>query len=373
MPTELPPLPLCSSSFPALRKEGAVYVDKTVQIASICEPVGVQIFLTRPPRFGKTLLLSTIETLFRSGVRDFKGLAIEKLWQETETYRVVRLDFSDVSDFADYPGFVRLFEKALIDRFSAAGFVYHAGLTDLITQIGRWMENQPDASIVVLIDDCDAPLTACLHRPDVFNDVQLLLSRFFQKMKTRSGCLRFFFMTGAAKFCNTGIFTGFNSLEDISLQTNCGTLLGFTEEEIRTNFAPYLDRAAKVLGLAKPSLIEKLRENYGGYCFDRRALSRVYRPWSVLKFLEQPDEGFKSHWRLSGALLTAWPGLDNPADGSQTWLVPINHLQNSLLTLEPDPLTQLYEAGCLTIRSAEDGYAVLGFPNKEAASSMAQL
>ena len=378
--TKLQPLPLPGSEFSSLRKVGKIYVDKTRLIYSLCEIGGSQVFLARPRRFGKSLLVSTFESLFRYGLRDFHGLAIEELWNEEKIHRVVHLDFSGARDFSDIAQFERFFSDILIGKFGAVGFEHKPAGINLIAQIGLWMDAQPINSLVLLIDEYDAPLAACLHRPELFSQVQAALSRFFLMIKEHARCLRFFFMTGVTKLSNTGIFSGFNNLEDISLQAEFGTLLGYTEEEILAYFGPYLERAAQELGLTERALLESLRANYDGFCFDRKASTHVYCPWSVLNFLDNPGEGFQNYWYASGGQPSVLMNylqnhqLENPTAFDEPLLLETDVLEAArhydALSL-PALLTQ---AGYLTIKDVPaEGYLSLGYPNREVRRSMARL
>ena len=206
----LQPLPLGRSKFSALRSDNAVYVDKTEMLYNLCK-TSSKVFLARPRRFGKSLLVSTFESLFKHGVRDFAGLAIEKLWSDT-TYKVVSLDFSEIKDYESPKDFEEQFLTYIHGVFRDS--VGYDGKADLI-DLSLWLSKQPDNSIVLLIDEYDAPLTISIHQPEVFDKIQRTLNQFFSKIKANEGCLRFFFMTGNTKNAKAGIFTGFNKIYDI--------------------------------------------------------------------------------------------------------------------------------------------------------------
>lgn len=309
-------LPLGRSGFAALRQANAVYVDKTAMIAALAQNDG-KLFFTRPRRFGKSLLVSTLESLFAHGLRDFKGLAIESLWTDT-TYRVVRLDFSEIKHFRTIEGFSEQFSAHIVACFAKVGF--RAETTgSVIAQLSSWLADLGPRSIVVLIDEYDAPMTACLDAPELFSDVRMTLSRFFSVLKSKDDCLRFLWMTGVTKFSSTSIFSEFNDMNDISLNADFGTLVGYTESEIEIYFSDYLQQAAAALQLSADEVLEQLRAHYNGFCFDSQAHTRVYCPWSVLSFLKNPQQGFGNYWYASGGhpavLLQYLKGhdLDDPA------------------------------------------------------------
>ena len=230
---------------------------------------------------------------------------------------------------------------------------------------------------MILVDEYDAPLTACLDKPQLFEGVRSLMSQFFLTLKANEGCQRFFFMTGITKFSNTSIFSAFNNLQDITLDVQYGTLLGYTEEEIVRCFASYLDRAAQALELPRDGLASQLREQYDGFSFDRQAKTHVYCPWSVLNFLAKPYEGFQNYWYASGgrpSVLMKYLSnheLSEPIDYAEEKIVRLSDLNASRQYEDINLDVLLTQAGYLTIRSVmKNGYAVLGYPNQEVSISM---
>jgi len=204
--TELQPLPLGTSNFSALRSNGQIYVDKTAFIFELASRPG-KFFLARPRRFGKSLLVSTFESLFKYGLRDFSGLAIKKLWKEEKTYLVVRLDFSEVKNFSTAEQFQSMLDQYLLDlmernrlespiRTSTEGF----------RAFKNWLAVQEPDSVVLLIDEYDAPLTACLNQQEQFETVRMILSGLYATIKANDRILKFFFMTGITKFNKAGFF-----------------------------------------------------------------------------------------------------------------------------------------------------------------------
>lgn len=376
--SEIRPLPLGRSSFSALRAKHEIYVDKTDLIFELCRHDS-KIFLARPRCFGKTLLVSAFESLFRCGLKDFRGLAIENLWTD-KTYKVVRLDFSKIKGCTDKKEFAQALTELLVASFSLIGFSLDGSTIGALRQLDIWLQQQNDSSLVLLIDEYDAPLIEHLDDPVLFKQFESELDKLFSIIKANEGCLRFFFMTGVTKFTSTGIFSAFNNLEDISLTTAYGTLLGFTEREIKSNFSDYLSRAARLLNLDEDVLLDRLRQNYSGFCFDRKASTRVYCPRSLLNFLKSPAEGFLDYWSSPGgepAVLMKYLAehcRGNPAAFAQNATVPAAALQAPSGQSAIDITVLLTQAGCLTIQSVgSDGWFTLGFPNKEVAHAMTCL
>lgn len=226
-------------------------------------------------------------------------MAIEKFWKD-KTYSVVRLDFSKIKNCSEVAQFEESLRNYLLEAFASVGFRFDPNRTLFFAQLDTWLQNLSGNSMVLLIDEYDAPLTEKLDNPSQFNAIRDILSQFFSLLKSNEGCLRFFFMTGITKFSNTSIFSAFNNLQDISLDVMYGSLLGYTEDEIEHYFAFYLDQAVDALNLSKEELMTQLRKQYDGFSFERRAQTHVYCPWSVLNFLAKPSEGLQNYWYTSG-------------------------------------------------------------------------
>ena len=372
------PLPLGRSDFAALRHDGCIYVDKTAQIFELCRDSS-KVFLSRPRRFGKSLLVSAFESLFKNGLRDFKGLQIESLWND-RTYNVVRLDFSEIKDYSSEADFSSKFEDLLIRKFRQVGFRHEAGGGLLMGQISTWLSLLPSSSLVVLIDEYDAPLTASLEDDEMFGRIRAVMSAFFQVLKSNEGCLRFFFMTGITKYRQTSIFSEFNFFDDISLNSEYGTLIGYTEEEIRTCFTFHVEEARQKLGLTEPELLRKLRLNYDGFSFDQAAAAHVYWPWSVLNFFKYPQQGFRNYWYESGgqpALLLKYLKrhvLSSPDRFDEPISISIDELYAAREVKNLSDAVLLSQAGYLTIKSQLNFAEVeLGYPNQEVRLSIARL
>ena len=371
-------LPLGRSSFSALRAKSEIYVDKTELIYRLaCHDS--KIFLARPRRFGKSLLVSTFESLFKFGLRDFRNLAIEKLWKD-KTYKVLRLDFSEIKEFTSAEDFERQFYSFVASKFRTVGFECHHEGFEVLIELSNWLGSLEPSSFVILVDEYDAPLTNCLEDKELFSLVRSVTSRLFLTLKANDGCQRFFFMTGITKVSNTSIFSAFNNLQDISLNPVFGTLLGYTEEEIKLYFKDYLVNASKCLGIKEEKVLEQLRSNYDGFAFDMKASCHVYCPWSVLNFFNYPEMGFQNYWYTSGGQPTVLMKflmhhpLAKPISYTEEQEVRLSELGAARQYDEIGLHVLLTQAGYYTIKSVtSDHYAVLGYPNREVATSMAQL
>ena len=293
-------LPLGTSDFAALRLANEIYVDKTDLVYELASKRR-KYFLARPRRFGKSLLISTFESLFRHGLRDFKGLAIEKLWIEESKPVVVRLDFSEIKNFSSPEDFSRKFTSLISRCFGMVGFQYvDDDLNSASGQLSTWLQTLDINALVVLIDEYDAPLTSCLNQHGLFNSVRERISEFYAVLKSNDRALRFVFVTGITKFNKTSIFSELNNLSDVSLSPRFGTLLGYTHEEVETYFDGYLTQSASVLSVSRDELLRSLTKQYDGFCFERTTTKKVFAPWSLLKFFSEPEVGLLDYWFESG-------------------------------------------------------------------------
>ncbi len=376
MTADLSLLPLGTSDFTALRADGQIYVDKTelvCRLASGCRKV----LLTRPRRFGKSLLVSTFESLFKYGLRDFGGLAIESLWKDEGRYLVVRLDFSVVRYFTSIDEFKRELCALLVSEFEDAGFSFVPSERFTVhDQLSDWLGKLPINALVLLIDEYDAPLTACLGNVALFKAVERELSNFYAALQSNDGVLRFLFTTGITKFNNDAVFSGLKNLTDISLLSEYGTLLGFTRNEVEASFGASLENAAEVQKMSKEALTERLAEQYGGYCFSKDPAQRVSAPWPVLMFLCYPDNGFRSCWIESGGspLKHMKPrSLRNPESFAARKSVPLGELTGASGVETLSDMGLLAQAGYLTIRKIAGTTACLDYPNAEVRTFMARL
>lgn len=376
---ELRLLSLGTSDFSALRLRNQIYVDKSALVYKVASRTGKFLFV-RPRRFGKSLLISTFESLFKFGLRDFKGLAIEKLWKETKTYNVVRLDFSEIRADFGLDKFKEDLRDRLIDNLSPFGFRYDSAGPSIFCQFSAWLKKQEPNSLVLLIDEYDTPLSSCLNDPELFNSVQDALSDFYAVLKSNDDALRFVFITGIVN-CNKGrLLSELQELKDISLDTTFGGLLGFTKGEVEEYFYPYLETASRALNLPVFELLEKVIKQYGGFCFERSAIEKVLAPWSLLNFLASPRNGLLDYWFESGGKPLDLMDYLNP----DATMSPENYGREKFISLSSlsgdssleslSDLALLTQTGYLTIKAVKNGDTVFfDYPNLELKKAMAQL
>ncbi len=289
------------SDFLSLREQGYLMVDKTALLPLLA--IKRYVFLSRPRRFGKSMLLSMLKELYTNGTEKFKGLAVHEqgLWHEPTTPHVILIDFNELSN-------PNTFEKDLLCRlcsaFEKAGF--HGALdlqykdNHLNTIYGELIKLQQDKHIVVLIDEWDFPLSANLHDRDAFEANKEILKGFYSWLRGLQP-VDFIMVTGIGRYKNTAMLTG-QYLQDISMDPTFANLLGYTEEELKNNFAAYITKTAKLLNTSEDGVLQQLKLKYDGFCFDKKAEFNIYCPLSINAFFEQvyynredPPE-FDSYW-----------------------------------------------------------------------------
>ena len=276
-----------TSDFSIIRKSQYLFVDKTAKLQELVELR--KVFFARPRRMGKSTLVSMLQDLFTNGTENFKDKAIYELWHE-DRYPVIKLSFGGIVD-------PDKFEKKLCSRlrtafvkagFPAAGTLLEgeANLDQLLFKLELL---KGDQAVVVLIDEWDYPLSVNLDNRDAFERCHALMQTFYFWLRELSG-LWFLLVTGIGRYRDSSLFTG-GDIRDISFEPQFADIVGYTQQELETWFAPYLAEAARRLKLGRAELLAKLRSYYAGFCFDHNASVNLYCPWSINQFLEQVVRG----------------------------------------------------------------------------------
>lgn len=370
-------LPLGASDFSALRQFDEIYVDKTEFIYELASQKGKYLFV-RPRRFGKSLLISTFESLFKYGLRDFKGLAIEKLWVEEPKPLVVRLDFSEAKYFSLPKEFSERLVSLIVRNFSRVGFSYVPGSAESIFyQWSEWLKTLDSDSLVVLVDEYDSPLTSCLEQEESFAAVREQLSKFYAVLSANERVLRFAFVTGIIQFDEVCLSSEFGRFTDLSLDPRYGALVGFTREEVEGYFANYIEKSAKELSISRDDLMKKLVAQYGEYCFEETGSTIVLAPWSLLNFFAYPSRAFIAYWFETGGKASLLKCLKTQAVKAPEEFSREKRISRSELLGVSGSLSDialLTQAGYLTIKEPMSGETfLLDYPNLEVRRTMAQL
>ncbi|MBQ9273356.1 MAG: AAA family ATPase [Succinivibrio sp.] len=391
-------LPLGQSSFKTLRDAGLIYVDKTDLVASIAK-MRSPFFLSRPRRFGKSLLLSTFESLFKDGTKYFQGLKLESLWQEDKTYRVLKIDFSgEMGSETPVAELDRVLRDKIRDFAALHGVTFQDNWSDYTAaQLLERVAQECWGELVLLVDEYDYALSHALGNKPRFEAFRSYLQNFFGKVKECQGAFRFIFITGISRFSHTSIFSQLNNLDDLSLNGAYATLLGYTGAELREYFDEYVADAAVQLACTKDLIYEGLRLNYDSFRLSDESEDQVYNPWSILNFMRYPKRGYRSYWYESGGL---FPTLvikylrhalaKEQAQAPEAGQVPTEpyrrleslpfdrrQLSVSYDYFEIPPAVLLFQTGYLTIREVPDADGVpmlrLMPPNLEVNSNLAAL
>ncbi len=357
--------PIGIQNFENLRREGYVYVDKTSLIYRLVD-TGKYYFLSRPRRFGKSLLLSTMEAYFEGKKELFEGLAMEKLETEWKEYPVLRIDLNG-ENYRERGNLERRLDAIL----SNMEVVY--GAPDKPTtfairfeRIIRHAYEQTGRQVVILIDEYDKPIVDNLTSPELMEQCRNQLQAFYSVMKSQDGYIRFGFLTGVTKIGKLSVFSGLNNLSDISMLPAYSTICGISEAEIHEYFDESVGELAEYNGLNKEQCYEKLREEYDGYHFCVNSVG-VYNPFSLLNTLR--DKLFQSYWFATGTptfLVEVMKRTSYDITKLETENVDSSALAR-VDTMFEDPIPVLFQSGYLTIvgyKPVIEAYT-LGFPNKE--------
>lgn len=360
-------LPIGIQSFEFLRSEGYLYVDKTALIYRLAT-TGKPYFLSRPRRFGKSLLLSTLEAYYLGKKELFHGLAIEKLEKDWAVHPVMHLSLNAEK----YDSTERL-ENMLVSQLEVWEAKY--GVTEInssnsirFATVIRCAYEQTGKRVVVLIDEYDKPLLRSFDKPELQQEFRETLTAFYTVLKDADPWLQFVFITGVTKFAQMGIFSNLNQLNDISFDLDYNTLCGMTQEEIEHTFAPELQRLASRNGMTYQDAVAHLTRRYDGYRFTARdEFTPMYNPFSVLNALQK--YGFDNYWFASGTPTFLVDMLRN----TDFDLRQMDGIEVSSASLSDDradgrnPIPTIYQSGYLTIKEYDKDFQTytLGFPNEE--------
>ncbi len=324
-------------------------------LRSLATSGGSYLFL-RPPRFGKTHFLRTLESHFTSTFSS-----------------VVSLDFADLPPFTFRKAFSARFESFLEAGFSKAGFTTALSPhLNFFETLRLWLASQPTSSLVVLIDNYDAPLAANLADADAFRTVSATLAKFFALLKSQEGRLRFLLLTGVLKLADEHLQPELNYLTDLTNDAQAAEFTGLTPETIEP---AALQRAAKALDRTPSELLTELDRRFGGCAFDFACQHRVLMPGPVLQLLQHPERGF-SAWKLPDALrdiLTAALNLPPDYANAPKAVTALRFAAFQLPgALSPEAL--LAQAGLLTVeKRLANGVSLLKAPNATAVRELNAL
>ncbi len=289
--------PIGIQTFERIRKENRLYVDKTAYVYHMTHTDGTFFFLSRPRRFGKSLLVSTFHSYFEGRKDLFEGLAIEKLETEWESFPVLHFDMSR-GKHRDKEGLNRY----LLDIIEKQERIYgissdkpdvNIRFTDLMETVYRKTGKQ----VVVLIDEYDAPLLDVVHEDTLLPQLRDTMRNFYSPLKAAEPMLRFVFMTGITKFSQLSIFSELNNINNISMDRVYAGICGITKDELLTQMSGDIEDLAVTLGLSREETIQKLTDMYDGYHFTWPSPD-VFNPFSLLNCFSKQVIG--AYWFGTG-------------------------------------------------------------------------
>lgn len=362
---EMQKLPLGIQDFRKLREDNLLYIDKTQDIYRLIDS-GYYYFLSRPRRFGKSLLLSTLQEIFSGSKELFEGLWIEDKIEWVK-HPIIHISFNAIG-YKDL-GLERAIERELILIAQKYGFHLESeGISGKFRELLRKLASKGPKA-VLLIDEYDKPIVDYIDDIITADKQRDILKNFYSVVKNSDAHIRFFFVTGVSKFSRVSLFSDLNNLEDITLIRRFATLTGYTQQELEHYFADYLEWITKVEGVHQETLKEKIKEWYNGYSWDGK--QHVYNPFSILSFFKA--EQFQNFWWHTGTPSFLIKLLRK---GMHYQLEEVRAGESIFESYTLDNLefrSLLFQTGYLTIHAKSNlGTYTLGYPNREVQDSMYQ-
>lgn len=357
--------PLGIQTFSEIRRRDMLYVDKTEYVYHMASS-GKFFFLSRPRRFGKSLLVSTFQSYFEGKKELFKGLAIEKLEHEWTEYPVLHFDMSG-GKHLDKEQLNRYLLSVLTENENRFGIKADAIDPNIrLMNLIKSLYQQTGKQVVVLIDEYDAPLLDVAHQDDNLIELRYIMRNFYSPLKLSEPYLRFVFLTGITKFSQLSIFSELNNIKNISMDEPYSGICGITKDELLTQMSEDIDALAKKMSLTREETIEKLKENYDGYHFTWPGPD-VFNPFSLLNCFT--DGKTKAYWFGSGTptylinMLRKFNVLPTRITKMYAKASSFDAPTENMTTITP----LLYQSGYLTIKDYEPMSEIytLDIPNKE--------
>jgi len=358
--------PIGIQTFSEIIRERYLYVDKTDLVWQMTH-YAKYIFLSRPRRFGKSLLTSTLESYFLGEKELFEGLRIMQQETEWKSYPVLRLDLS----LAKGQENASELRSTLMWLLQPLTEVYGKGVDEtspgkMLTGIMKRATQQTGRQVVVLIDEYDAPLLEVLHEEEQLDAMRKVMQELFQPLKACEAMVKFCFITGITKFSQLSIFSTINNLTNVTMDTAFSTICGITERELTTVMWEDIERLAEIHEMTAHEMHEKLKQRYDGYHFSEDS-KEVYNPFSVLKAFQQRK--LANYWFESGTpsfLIRQLKHFNTDITEMERLEVPSSAFDQPTENMQ-DALPLLYQSGYLTIKGY-DRYSeayTLSIPNQE--------
>lgn len=359
-------LPIGIQNFEKIREDNYLYVDKTALVYQLVS-TGSYYFLSRPRRFGKSLLLSTLYSYFNGDKVLFDGLKIAELEKEWKKYPILHLDLN-TQKYDTIEALDKVLDAALCQWEKIYGQEsFEVGFSLRFQGIIRRAYEKTGERVVILVDEYDKPMLQAIGDETLQDYYRNTLKAFYGALKSMDGCIKFGFLTGVTKFGKVSVFSDLNNLEDISMDKPYHDICGISEKEMSEYFAPYIANLAAEQSMTIEETRIKLRQRYDGYHFSEDDLDGIYNPFSILNTLKKLE--FGSYWFETGTptylveLLKLHDSNLERVAGIQTSEDVLNSID--IISTAPEPV--IYQSGYLTIKAYDKEFKMyqLGFPNEE--------
>ena len=359
--------PIGIQTFSEIRTNDNLYIDKTAYIYRMANSDGKFVFLSRPRRFGKSLLVSTLQSYFEGRKELFKGLAIDRLEKEWTEYPVLHFDLSggkhqEEDQLNRYLDYILKYNEHRFD-IKCDAVDANVRLANLISSV----YNKTGKQVVVLIDEYDAPLLDVAHQDERLESLRYLMRNFYSPLKQCEPMLRFVFLTGITKFSQLSIFSELNNITNISMDEAYAGICGITKEELLTQMSDDIDRLAEKLSITRENAIQQLKDNYDGYHFTYPSPD-IFNPYSLLNCFSKEKIG--AYWFGSGTptfLIEMMRKFGTtPMDIGESEMADVSDFDAPTETME-SIVPLLYQSGYVTIKDYDEDTNLyeLGIPNKE--------
>ena len=357
--------PIGIQHFESLRQDGFVYVDKTRIIHDMVSN-GRYYFLSRPRRFGKSMLISTLKAYFEGKRELFQGLAMEQLEQEWRVHPVLRLDLN--TEKYDFPDSV---DRKLDREFKVWENLYGADSAETTLPmrfegIIRRAYEKTGERVVILVDEYDKPLLQAISDKSLQDEYRATLKAVYGALKSMDGCIKFALLTGVTKFSKVSVFSDLNNIEDLSMNADYYDICGISEQELHDVFDESVGELAMANSQTKEEAYGMLKQRYDGYHFAPNTLG-MYNPFSVL--LTMKNRQYGSYWFCTGTptyLVELMKEADLNPSALSGYEASASEL-DSVQIMADNPIAVLYQSGYLTIKGYDTRFKtyVLDYPNDE--------
>ena len=357
--------PIGIQNFEKIRNDGYLYIDKTALMYQMVK-TGSYYFLSRPRRFGKSLLISTLEAYFQGKKELFTGLAVERLEKDWIKYPILHLDLN-IEKYDTPESLDNILEKSLTAWEKLYGAepsersfsLRFAGIIERACK-------QAGQRVVILVDEYDKPMLQAIGNEKLQKQFRDTLKPFYGALKTMDGYIKFAFLTGVTKFGKVSVFSDLNNLDDISMRKDYVEICGVSDQELHENLDIELHEFAETQSLSYDKLCTKLKEYYDGYHFTHNSIG-IYNPFSLLNAFKYKE--FGSYWFETGTPTYLVKLLKKHHYDLERMAHEETDAQvlNSIDSESTNPIPVIYQSGYLTIKGYDERFGIyrLGFPNRE--------